>query len=238
MNDRPQINVNISTHQISAMAQLVERAVERSIKAFLEFDSILAKMVIDGDKAINSFEIDIDNSTFNIFSMSTTDMPPTILRLILSIQKINPMLERIGDHAVNIAESAQTLAREARGCKLFELPLMADHCLKIVRDALKSFFYKDQVLAEEVLARDDDIDKLNVSILAEVKADVLNGMEGLSFENALEIIRICKNLERIADLGSNIAEEALFSIEGKIVKHHATGIGVPMQMEEIGVPNG
>jgi phosphate transport system protein len=174
---------------------------------------------MEEDKVVNGFEIAIDNSTFNILAVSK-EVPQELLRNILSIQKINPMLERIGDHAVNIAESAEILSCRAKNGNLFQIKLMADHCESILHDALKSFFEKDLSLAEDVLRRDDEIDRLNVSIAAEVKASVLNDLE-ISFETAMEIIRISRNLERIADLSSNIAEETMFSASGRIVKHHS-----------------
>jgi phosphate transport system protein len=221
MENHPNLCVDISRDQLLSMSQLVERAFERSTKALINFDIVSAHYVIEDDKAINSFEIDIDNSTFNILAMNSNGLPSEILRLLLSIQKINPMLERIGDHAVNIAESAETLSRNENQPDLFELPLMVDLCKKILHDALSSFFDKNQTLAENVLTRDDEVDKLNVSITAEVKNRIMSGHNDLTFETGMEIIRVCKNLERIADLASNIAEEATFSIIGRVVKHHA-----------------
>jgi phosphate transport system protein len=97
---------------------------------------------------------------------------------------------------------------------------MASCCTSAVRDALKSFFEKKQSLAEDVLTRDDEIDRMNVAIGTAIKARALQSSDALSFEAAVELIRVCKNLERIADLASNIAEEALFWMLGKVVKHH------------------
>ena len=113
---------------------------------------LLARNVIDADKAINSYEIDIDNSTYGMLVVN--QIPPDILRII-SIQKINAMLERIGDHAVNIAESAINLAGIAGEKMFFNLPDMADQSKKMFYDALSSFFDKDVGLAEDVLGRDD-----------------------------------------------------------------------------------
>jgi len=200
------------------MSQMVEKALKQSITSLINFDIIMAREVIENDKSINAFEIAIDNSTFNLFSINNNSIPQDRLRTILSIQKINPILERIADHAVNIAESAETITCQAKNCNLFALPQMADKCNGILHDALKSFFNEDLALAEDVLSRDDIIDRFNVSNIAEVKASVLNEFE-LSFETAVEIIRISRNLERIADLSSNIAEETVYSSIGRIVKH-------------------
>jgi phosphate transport system protein len=208
--------IEIAEFQLSRMAELVKKAVDLSLKALFESDILLGRNVIEADKAINSYEIDIDNTTFGMLAVSP--IPPDILRAILSIQKINAMLERIGDHAVNIAESAINLASREGEKTFLTLPEMADKCKKMFYDALSSFFDKDVGLAEDVLGRDDAIDKLNVSIAAEVKAMVL-GCE-FSFEAAMDLIRVSKNIERIADLSSNVAEETSFAVMGRIIKHH------------------
>ena len=130
------------------------------------------------------------------------------------------MLERIGDHAVNIAESAINLtALNSRPAEVPGLGEMADAVRKILEDGLASLFKQDVGLATDVLSSDAAIDQLNISITDAVKAGVLAGT--LSFEIAMELVRVSKNLERIADLSTNIAEEANFAAVGVIVKHHA-----------------
>jgi phosphate transport system protein len=208
--------VDISKDQLRSMADFVEKALFNSLKALLTSETLLARDVIDNDKVVNSYEIDIDNSTYKIFSIDP--MPSDAVRMIMSIQKINAMLERIGDHAVNIAESAISLIKGPKDVELFNVPKMADLSKIILHDALTSFFEKKSELAEEVLTRDDAIDELNIKISDTVKEKVHSG--AMSFETAMEIIRICKNLERVADLSTNIAEETCFSMAGKIIKHH------------------
>lgn len=199
------------------MASLVKKAVNSAIKALTESEPLIAQSVIENDKVLNSYEIDIDNSTYNILAVS--HVPPDSLRTILSIQKINAILERIGDHAVNIAESAISLARESSDVDLLDLPQMAKLSIKMLEDALTSFFNGNADLAQKVLSGDENIDDLNILIGNNVKTRVRE--EKMHFETAMEIIRVSKNLERIADLSSNIAEETYFSINGTIVKHHA-----------------
>jgi phosphate transport system protein len=208
--------IETSNDQLSMMAKLVQRAVENGLKALFETNILLARNVIEADKAINSYEIDIDNSTFSLLSFS--HIPTGILRQIISIQKINAMIERIGDHAVNIAESAISLAGAEKEINFFSLPEMATLCRKLLDDSLKSFFAKDTELAQKVREKDDEVDDLNKGLSQEVKAKVLNGE--LTFETALDLIRVSKNLERIADLSTNIAEEATFAAIGRIIKHN------------------
>ena len=212
-----QFSLEISKDLLTSMAGLVKKAENSSIKALIESEQLIAQDVIENDKALNSYEIDIDNSTYNILAVS--HVPPDALRTILSIQKINAILERIGDHAVNIAESAISLARESGDVDLFDLPQMARLTIKMLEDALDSFFNGNPGLAQKVLSGDENIDDLNILIGANVKTRVQEGK--MRFETAMEIIRVSKNLERIADLSSNIAEETYFSINGTIVKHHA-----------------
>jgi phosphate transport system protein len=191
-------SIEISRDQLSQMAELVKRALDRSLKALFTPDILLAQEVIGADKAINSYEIDVDNTTFSMLTIS--NIPSETLRSIVSIQKVNAMLERIGDHAVNIAESAISIAIEEQEKNLFSLPEMAGLCKTVLSDSLASFFNKDVNLAQDVLTRDDKIDALNVAIIGEVKVKVL--ASELAFETGLDIIRVSKNLERIADLSS------------------------------------
>lgn len=217
------ISVNLLKGQLQSMSQIVKRAIDRSTESLLTFDAEMAKDVIGEDKTINGFEIAIDNATFDILSVNNINLSHDSLRTILSIQKINPMLERIGDHAVNIAESAETISDQSKHYDLLEIPLMIVLCKNIFHDAVNSFFAQDLLLAEEVFTRDDSIDRLNISITSEVKAGILTGYDSLHdlpFEIATEIIRISRNLERIADLSTNIAEETFFAALGKIVKHN------------------
>jgi len=204
-----------SIDQLSLMAQIVKRSFEVSLKALFESNSMLAYNVIDADKAINSYEIDIDNITYKMLTNVT--IQEETLRAIVSIQKINPMLERIGDHAVNIAESAINIAAAGYEAGFFCLPDMGDICKAIFSDALNSFFSKDPAIAREVLGRDEKVDAMNRSIVQDVQAEVIAGRVG--FEIALDIIRVSKNLERIADLSMNIAEETVFAVIGKNIKH-------------------
>jgi phosphate transport system protein len=212
-----QFSLEISKDQLTSMASLVKKAVNSAIKALTESEPLIAQSVIENDKVLNSYEIDIDNSTYNILAVS--HVPPDSLRTILSIQKINAILERIGDHAVNIAESAISLARESGDVDLLDLPQMARLSIKMLEDALASFFNGNADLAQKVLSGDENIDGINILIGNNVKTRVRE--EKMHFETAMEIIRVSKNLERIADLSSNIAEETFFSINGTIVKHHA-----------------
>jgi phosphate transport system protein len=217
MNFDPQINIGLAKSQIYSMAELVKKAVNTSINSLIESKVSGARHVIDDDRFINSYEIEIETTIYN--TLAIVQLPSDTLRYLLAIQKISTMLERIGDHAVNITESALSLAQKTDGNALFDLPKMAELTENLFHDSLSSFFKNDIVLSQNVLTRDEEIDGLNVQITSQVKEKVLLG--SMSFERAMEIIRVCKNFERIADLALNIAEEASFNISGNIVKHKA-----------------
>ncbi len=208
------IGVDVSMDQLSMMAKQVLRAIDNSLKSLQEKNILLAYNVIDEDKAINSYEIDIDNSTFSLLSLN--HIPSDILRRIITIQKLNAILERIGDHAVNIAESAISLSNK-KDIDLLNLPEMGNICRENLENSLKSFFTNDIDLAKQVKVSDDIIDDMNKELTKNVKQKVFSGE--IDFETALDLIRVSKNLERVADLSANIAEEAIFAAIGRTIKH-------------------
>lgn len=198
-----------------SMAQHVENAVATAMNGLLELKNELALAVIDSDKVINSYEIDLDNATHKYLALRKPS--ESDLRTILAIQSITINLERIGDHAVNIAESTLHLNRNLIKRNFFELPKMSGFVQKMLRDANASFFDNNHHLAQDILSRDDEIDLITSNIINMIKERVLSGKE--SFDNALEFILISKNLERIADLSTNIAEQVMYNATSTNVKH-------------------
>jgi phosphate transport system protein len=214
--------LEVTKNRLKAMSIAVEKSIEQSIQSLLIFNVNLAQKVINEDESINSCEVDIDNLILHALEIIPNQLTTKELRSVLAIQRINPMLERIGDHAVNIAESAQNLSHQVNTCNLFEIQLMARHTTQMLHDSLTCFFNLDTIIADDILNRDAIIDTMNISIIEDIKNSVLKSPQELKFENAVELIRVCKNLERIADLSTNIAEETLFMSNGKVVKHHSS----------------
>jgi phosphate transport system protein len=199
-----------------SMADSVEAAVDASIHAFQSCDEQSVKFVMAGEPAINKFEVTIDNEVVKFFALQH---PVAIdLRLMLSIQIVNNDLERIGDHAVNIAESATRCPASDPLALLPELVRMAETVKIILNDSLESFFKKDSKLARELLLKDDEIDRMNKDIILR-SIELAKTNPGL-IEPAIEYIRVSKNLERIADLSTNIAEEEIFHDSARVAKHH------------------
>ena len=199
------------------MGSVVEESLSTAIQALFDQDEALARKVIDSDERINSLEIEIDNGVIDILALKQP--VASDLRLIIAVQKINNDLERIGDHAVNIAESALGLVRTPATEPMLELPSMADITKAMLRHALDSFILLDPQLARSVLERDDQIDKLNRAMTKQVIQLVQS--DPRIIEGGLDLIRVSRNLERVADLATNIAEEVIFHTQAKVVKHHA-----------------
>jgi phosphate transport system protein len=199
------------------MGSIAEESVRLSIKALLNKDNSLALRVIDNEERINSLEIEIDNAIVDILALQ---QPVAIdLRLILAAQKINNDLERIGDHAVNIAESVESILKAKEELELISLPKMAELAEKMLRNSLDSFIHNDPKLSMAVLKDDDTIDDLNRDVFRRVVDRMKDNQR--TIETGMGLIRISRNLERIADLSTNIAEEVIFIAQARIVKHGA-----------------
>jgi phosphate transport system protein len=199
------------------MASLTEEVVREANESFLTGDEERATNVVENDERINSMEIEIDNAIVDLLALQ---QPVAIdLRLILATQKINNDLERIGDHAVNIAQSAMTFAGRGEAMPLMELPQMSKIAESMLREAIDGFIHQDPGMSMSVLKKDDIIDQMNVRLVQEVIAKMKT--DRTSIDCGIDVIRVSRNLERIADLATNIAEEVIFILQARVVKHHA-----------------
>ncbi len=198
------------------MASLAEKAVELSIVALQTRDKKLADQIIKDDARINLLEVKIDNACVEL--LAKHQPMASDLRFIASAMKINNDLERIADHAVNIAESTHNLLIEPELKPLIDIPRMAKLAQGMVREALDAFIHREVARAVEVCKRDDEVDALNDQLLRELVTYMLTDSKNIA--RALSLILISKNLERIADLATNIAEEVVFMVEARSIKHH------------------
>jgi phosphate transport system protein len=197
------------------MVGLCDESMSAAARAFTEGNAQAAEAAFQNERRINQIEIEIDHEVVDAFALF---QPVAVdLRYLLAILKINNDLERIGDHTVNIAQSAVTCASTPLATRL-ELPRMFELTQNMFRDACRSFFEKDMHTARTVLEADDMVDGLNRSTTREAIQMVKSG--ALSLEAALELMRIARNLERIGDLSTNIAEEVMFHVQAKVIKHH------------------
>ncbi len=201
---------------LEKMARLSQEMLESSTQAYLLRDRALAEKAFANEREVNNLEIDIDQMVEGVFALH---QPVAVdLRFLLAILKINNDLERAGDHCVNIAQSAITCAVGPEGLPELALPRMITLANAMLRDACQSFFTKDLQVARTVLESDDSLDELNRTNIREAIGMVKSG--DLPLESAMELLRISRNLERIGDLSTNVAEEVIFHVKAKVVKHH------------------
>ena len=204
-------------NQLLTMGGLVEERVHRAVDALIHRREEEAQRIIATDKEVNDLQIDIDNRCLKLLATQT---PLAVdLRLITSAMKINADLERVGDQAVNIAENVLVLLPHPPLKPLIDLPRMAEIAEKMVRDALDAFVKRDAELARDVLRRDDEVDGLKDQLFRELLTYMM--ADPGTIQRALALILISRNLERIADHATNIAEDVIFIAEAKDVRHHA-----------------
>lgn len=200
---------------LSGMAAHVDEVLESAANGLNNHDASQAEGVFSGEK-----EIDIDQNKLDVMILDFIALHQPVasdLRQLLSAQDIVVDLERIGDHAVNIAESAVRLSGLRTPPDLLKLPEMALQARSMVADAVKSFLVRDPDLARRTIARDDRMDALNREMTRMVIAAIKEDRELV--ETGLELIRISKNLERMADLSANIAEDTVFLVEARTARH-------------------
>jgi phosphate transport system protein len=203
-------------NQLLTMGGMVEERVHRAVHALVHRSEEDAKRIIASDKEINDLQMDVDNRCLKLLATQT---PLAVdLRLITSAMKINADLERIGDQAVNVAESVLVLIPQPPLKPLIDIPRMAGIAEKMIRDALDAFVKRDAELARDVLRRDDEVDELKDQVFRELLTYMM--ADPGTIQRALSLILISRNLERIADHATNIAEDVIFIAEAKDVRHN------------------
>jgi phosphate transport system protein len=199
------------------MASLVETAVHNSVNSVVQKDRLLAEDVLAKEASINQMEVEIDDLAIKLLALQ---QPMAVdLRLIAAVLKINTDLERMGDLAVNIAECAIDLIQEPVIKPMVDIPHIAALVQSMVQKALDSFVNKDPELAKSVLASDDAVDNLRtasfhalISFMERTKKNI---------PQAVNLLSVVRNLERVADHATNIAEDVIFYVKGIDVRHHA-----------------
>ena len=199
------------------MSALVEFAIYSSALALAERDEAQARHVLDNESRINNMQIEIDELSTRLLALEQPVARD--LRFITAAIKINSDLERMGDLAVNIAERSISLARASVVRPLIDIPHMADLAESMVRKALDAFVKGDADLARSVLVSDDAVDDLRDGMYDEL----VNYMQrdSATVRQSVDLMFVAHDLERIADHATNIAEVALYLVEGIDVRHHA-----------------
>lgn len=203
-------------HRLLHMGSLVESQASKAIVSLMERRAELAKTVIEGDAAVNRLQIEIDDRCLKMLALQQP--MATDLRLITSAMKMGADLERIGDQAVNIAENVTRLIETPPLKPVIDIEEMSEIAQKMTRDALDAFVRRDAALARDVLQRDDKVDQLKDRVFRVLLTHMM--ADPGTIERALGLILISRNLERIADHATNIAEDVIFLVEAKDVRHY------------------
>jgi phosphate transport system protein len=199
------------------MGSLAERAVHQAVHAVLDAEEPLAEAVLEEETAINEIQLEIDDRVQRLLALQ---QPMAVdLRFILAVSRINNDLERIGDQAVNIAQSALRILRHPQVKPYVDLPRMSDIAEGMVRDSLNALVQRDVELAQRVLARDDQVDSLRDQMFRELLTYMMEN-SAVVFP-AFELILVAKNIERIGDHATNIAEDVIYMVQGRDVRHPA-----------------
>ena len=199
------------------MAGLAEMLVGRSVQILVERNPALANDVWQAEEEVNRKQVEIDEDCLRLLALH---QPMAVdLRFLVSTLRITGELERIADQAVNITEAAQVLIEKPEVKPLIDIPKMAVLASGMVKDSLNAFVQKNTQLASEVLFRDDQVDAYKDQIFRELLTYMLSDPK--TIERAIELILISRHIERIADHATNIAEDAIYYVEGRDVRHHA-----------------
>jgi len=198
-----------------AMGGLVEDQIRRVMRALLERDDVIAQEVIDRDRQVNTYDVEVDEQCVNLLALHQPAAGD--LRFITTAMKIVTDLERIGDQAVNIAQRALELNREPQLKPYIDLPRMADRAQRMVKESLDAFVARDTALARQVCGEDAEVDALKEQIFRELLTYMMEDPRTVS--RAIRVILISRFLERVADHATNIAEMVIYLVEGKMVRH-------------------
>lgn len=203
--------------QILSLSAEVEDDVRTAVRAVVTRDADLARKVVDSEAQTNAMEVDVEDDCLKILALHQPVAAD--LRYIITVLKINQDIERIGDLAVHIAERGLFLCEQPPITTPFRLDEMAEKAQAMLKNVLDAFVNMDDKAALDVCAADGAIDAINRDVFRQVKAAVMQNPA--LFDPLLQIMHIARHLERIADHATNIAEDLIYLIQGRIVRHTA-----------------
>jgi phosphate transport system protein len=207
--------LKVLKEKILRMGALVEEQIRNSIKALVDRNSDLARQVITNDHRVNAMDVEIDEDCLRLIALHQPMAKD--LRLLTTAMKISTELERMSDLAENIAERAIELNAEPQLKPYIDIPRMAEHAQRMVKETLDAFVNQDSELARKVCRDDDFIDDLTHQIFRELLTYMVEDSHAIS--RSVRITFVAKYLERVADHATNIAELVVYLAEGKIIRH-------------------
>ena len=212
-----QEELDVLKTRLLEMGGLAEERVRRAVQGLAEREFVLIDDVLGGDEQINALQLEVDDRCLKLLALHQPMAAD--LRAVMAAVKINTDLERVGDLAVNIAEAAKRYALHPPVKKLIDIPRMADSAQVMLRDALDAYVKRDVALAQQVLNQDDSLDALKIQIFRELLSFMLK--DPSTIEAALDLILVSRHLERIGDHATNIAEDVIFMVSARDVRHNA-----------------
>ncbi len=203
--------------KILEMAALVEESIRNSVQALSSQDKAKAEQVIDEDRRIDELELVIEDKCLSLLSLFQPQASD--LRFITNATKINAELERIADLSVDIAQRVLEIADKPLVKPLVDIPVLSSIAQKMVKDAIDAFVNRDVELAKRVVLADRDADLLRNTIQHELIYDYMV-KDGTVAPRAVPLLLVARHLERICDHATNIAEDVIYMVSAKVVKHH------------------
>jgi phosphate transport system protein len=204
-------------HKLLEMGGLVESAIHRSVRSLVDQNRELAEQVIRDEPQINHMEMEIDGLATRLLALNQPVARD--LRFLTSALKINTDLERIGDLAQHIAERSLSLMHHPLVKPMVDIPKMASLVQSMLLRCLDAFVNSDTEMARNVLLADDEVDKLRDAVYSDLLATMQRDPGVVPA--AVDLIFVARNLERIGDHATNIAEDVVFLVKGIDVRHHA-----------------
>ncbi|EEP60170.1 phosphate signaling complex protein PhoU [Sulfurihydrogenibium yellowstonense] len=207
--------LNEIKERLLKMAEIVENMIDNSIKAIIEHNPEYLKYVEENENIVDQMEV--ENESLIITTMARYQPEAKFLRMLAMDLFVNRDLERIGDHAENIKEHAQSILTKPKLKEYVDLPKMTELTIQMVKDAIKAFAENDTNLARDVIKRDDLIDALEDQIIRELYTYMVE--DPSTIKVGLRLMDVVKNIERVADIATNLAEEVIYMKEGKMLRH-------------------
>lgn len=212
-------NYELLKQKLRQMVQGVQEMVEKTILALTTYDVELARDMVDHDEAIDHLEVEIDELVIKLLALQ---QPMAVdLRFLVAALKINNDLERMGDQAVNIAQGVILLNKAPQAPAIVDFAEMEKVVQEMMHGSIDAFNNADVEAARRVCQRDDEVDEMNRVIIRQLAAHSREHPEDA--DRAISLLLISRNLERIADLSTNIAEEVVYYIQGRFIKHTQKG---------------
>jgi phosphate transport system protein len=207
--------LNEIKERLLKMAEIAENMIDNSIKAIIEHNPKYLKYVEENENIIDQMEV--ENESLIITTMARYQPEAKYLRMLAMDLFVNRDLERIGDHAENIKEHAQSILTKPKLKEYVDLPKMTKLTIQMLKDAIKAFAENDTNLARDVIKRDNIIDALEDQIIRELYTYMVE--DPSTIKVGLRLIDVVKNIERVADIATNLAEEVIYMKEGKMLRH-------------------